>query len=96
MAILEKAGIRVSVSHCPAIKDDPGISFTEMPGLLIVTVEEHSTVNGLGACLSQYYPVAYRFGLSLFPEGYGSRGEILAKYGLTAENIANKIKELRG
>jgi len=33
-------------------------------------------------------------GLPLFPDYYGSRDEILAHYGLTAEAIAQKVKEL--
>ena len=63
----------------------------------VVTVEEHSIIGGLGSAvsevLSESYPVPVvkvgvedKFGQS------GKPDELLAYYGLTAENVVNKVK----
>lgn len=67
---------------------------------LIVTAEEHNIIGGLGGAvaeiLCEQYPVLMRrigtrdtFGES------GESGELMTKYGLTANNIANKVLELK-
>ena len=68
---------------------------------LIVTVEEHNIAGGLGGAvceaLSQNYPckvkmigVQEKFGKS------GTPAALLEKYGLTAEQIAEKVIEAKG
>ena len=68
---------------------------------LIVTVEEHNISGGLGGAvceaLSQNYPckvkmigVQEKFGKS------GTPAALLEKYGLTAEQIAEKVIEAKG
>lgn len=63
---------------------------------LIVTAEEHSIIGGLGSAVaevvSEEYPVkVLRVGVKdTFGES-GKPSELLKKYGLTAEDIANKV-----
>lgn len=64
----------------------------------IVTAEEHSIIGGLGSAVmevvSENYPVpVLRVGVKdVFGES-GKPQELLEKYGLTAKDIANKVKE---
>lgn len=66
---------------------------------LIVTVEEHSTIGGLGSAVAEYKagipnsPGQIMIGL---PDAFGKAGEyqyLLEQYGLTAAGIAQRIKE---
>lgn len=66
---------------------------------LIVTVEEHSTIGGLGSAVAEYKagipgsPSQIMIGL---PDAFGKAGEyqyLLEQYGLTAAGIAQRIKE---
>jgi transketolase len=65
----------------------------------IVTAEEHSIIGGLGSAvaetLAEHYPVPMlRVGLrDVFGES-GKPDELLRKYGLTAEDIANAVQSL--
>lgn len=65
----------------------------------IVTCEEHNVIGGLGSAVAEVlvenYPVPVKmlgvqdkFGKS------GKAGEVMKKYGLTAEGIVNKVKEV--
>ena len=64
---------------------------------LIVTIEEHSVIGGLGGAVAEYKsaltnaPPQLIIGL---PDEFGKVGEhryLLEKYGLTAEHIAQNI-----
>ena len=65
----------------------------------VVTVEEHSVIGGLGSavcdCLSENRPTkVLRIGINdVFGES-GPALELVAKYGLDAESIYSRIKEL--
>jgi transketolase len=65
----------------------------------VVTVEEHSIIGGLGGavceCLSEKFPVPVkRIGIEdVFGES-GPAPALLEKYGLDAEGIYNKIREM--
>ena len=70
---------------------------------IVVTVEEHSTIGGLGGAVAEYKsdkksaPPQIFIGL---PDMYGKAAEyefLLDRYGLTAEKICAKIiQNLRG
>ncbi len=67
----------------------------------VVTAEEHNIMGGLGGAvaevLSERYPVMMRRvgTMDTFGES-GEQAELMVKYGLTANNIANRVLELRG
>lgn len=64
----------------------------------VVTVEEHSVIGGLGSavcdCLSENYPAkVLKIGVNdVFGES-GAAVQLIAKYGLNAEGIYNKVKD---
>lgn len=98
--ILAEDGIEVGVINIHTLKPidkDIIINAAKETGA-IVTAEEHSIIGGLGSAVmevvSENYPVpVLRVGVKdVFGES-GKPQELLEKYGLTAKDIANKVKE---
>ena len=92
---LKKNGINASVINVSTIKpldEEIVLKYAKAAGM-IITVEEHSIIGGLGSavleCLSDKYPVPLkRIGLN---DCFGQSGEpddVLLGYGFTSENIA--------
>jgi len=98
--ILEQQGISTAVVNMHTIKplDISVISNACKSSQLIVTVEEHSVVGGLGGAVAEAkttIPNAPRQLLIGLPDKFGKVGEyeyLLNKYGLTGVQIAEKIK----
>jgi transketolase len=97
---LELSGIRASVLHVHTVKplDAPAVLEAARSARLVVTVEEHSRVGGLGSAVAELLaeagraPRLLRLGLpDAFPEGYGSQDHLLGLAGLTPEGIANAV-----
>ncbi|MBW1598588.1 1-deoxy-D-xylulose-5-phosphate synthase [Streptomyces sp. JJ38] len=69
---------------------------------LVVTLEDNGVVGGVGAAVAQEIEQAgvrvpvRTFGLAQTFFEHGSRGQVLAESGLTAENIAGTVGELLG
>ncbi|MCX8170276.1 MAG: hypothetical protein N3D72_04220, partial [Candidatus Methanomethyliaceae archaeon] len=92
--------VDASVIHVPTIKPldrDAIISAAKSCGI-IICIEEHSTMGGLGGAiaelLSSEYPVPIiRIGVQDSFGESGSYYELLRKFGLTAENIRLVMKE---
>ncbi|KGG80511.1 transketolase [Caloranaerobacter azorensis H53214] len=98
---LEEEGIKVRVINIHTIKPidkDIIIKAAQDTGA-IVTAEEHSIIGGLGSAVSEVlvenYPVVVeRIGIKdTFGES-GNGDELLAKYGLTSENIVEAVKKV--
>ena len=96
---LEKEGINVRVINIHTIKpmdDEILVSAAKETGV-IVTAEEHSIIGGLGSAvsevLSEKYPVpVLKVGvMDTFGES-GKPEELLKVYGLTSNDIINKVK----
>jgi len=97
--ILEKTGIDVQIIHAPVVKplDNDTILEGAKTGL-VVTVENHSIIGGLGSAvcevLSEKNPTpVYRIGIN---DEFGQSGEqraLMEFYGLTAEKLAEKIEK---
>lgn len=96
---LELLGISATVVNMHTIKplDRSVIDFAVQSSKLIVTVEEHSIIGGLGSAVAEYKttlrnaPPQLIIGL---PDLFGKTAEykyLLNKYGLTGEQIASKI-----
>jgi len=97
--ILEDEGIFATVVNMHTIKplDTSVVDRAVISSGLIVTVEEHSVVGGLGGCVAEYKTTLRNAPPQLFlglPDHYGAVGEhryLLEKYGLTASQIAQQI-----
>ena len=97
--LLELDGLSATVVNMHTIKplDTSIIDKAVASSKLIVSVEEHSVIGGLGGTIAEYKttlgnaPPQLILGL---PDKFGKVGEhryLLEKYGLTAKDIANRI-----
>lgn len=100
-SLLAQEGIAAWVCTVPRLKplaSDAILRFSGKTGLL-VTVEEHSIIGGLGSAAAEVmaeHPCGLRLlriGLrDIFPEAVGSRDYLRGEYGLTADRIAGEVK----
>lgn len=100
--ILSGEGIDAQIIHLPVVKPlDNDIILQGAKTGLVVTVENHSIIGGLGSAvcevLSENMPTpVYRIGIN---DEFGQSGEqrqLMDFYGLTAEKLAQKIKSRLG
>jgi transketolase len=102
---LSSAGVESSVLHVHTLKPlDAGQILARARGVrAIITIEEHTLMGGLGSIVAETLMDAgaadgkrfARLGFpDVFTEELGSQGEIMNKYGLSAENLVNKAKQL--
>lgn len=98
--LLEAEGIHAAVINVHTIKPIDAACVTEWAGKCgkVITVEEHSTIGGLGDAVAdvlmgkvacQFHKIGVRdqFGQS------GKAADVLREYGLTADQIAQEIKK---
>jgi transketolase len=98
-------GISVSVLHVPTVKplDVNGILeyAAEIP--VIVTIEEHSVIGGLGSAVAEIIAEANydspkrfkRIGIpDVFPDEYGSQASLMARYSITSKCLISTVKQL--
>lgn len=98
---LKQEGISCSVVDMHTIKplDQELLGELFVSHRLLVTVEEHSTIGGLGSAIAEYkagFPNSPRQIMIGLPDAFGKAGEytyLLEKYGLTANAIAEKIEK---
>lgn len=103
--ILAGNGIAAGVIHVPTIKplDTDAVIRAAEQSSLIVTLEEHTLIGGLGSAIAELYadhgigtPLK-RLGLpDEFPQGYGSQESMLAAYGLEPDAIADAVTKAAG
>ena len=103
--ILRRERINAAILHVPTIKplDRKRIVERAKKVKIIITLEEHSIIGGLGSAVAEVLSeeglsgkAFKRLGLpDKFPEGYGSQKELLEKYELTAKRIAGEVKKLK-
>ena len=99
-ALLEQNGIDAAVINMHTVKplDTDVVDKYSDSAKLIVTVEEHGKIGGLGGAIAEYNATKSETPRQLFiglPDAYGKAGEydyLLDKYGLTAEKISDQIK----
>lgn len=97
--ILESRGVSATVVDMHTIKPlDTSVIDVACAGMkMIVTVEEHGVVGGLGGAVAEYKSTLAHAPKQLFiglPDKFGKVGEykyLLKKYGLTADQIAERI-----
>jgi transketolase len=97
--ILEEKGLSVGVLNMHTIKpiDTEAINQIYTKSKIVITVEEHSIIGGLGSAVAEYIsefknnPPLLRLGL---PDAFGKTGDyryLLDKYNLVGSKIANSI-----
>jgi len=102
---LRAKGIEAAVLHCPTVKplDDAVIRRYAAAAPVIVSVEEHNIIGGLGSAVAEIlaesdFPSPKRFrriGIpDVFPDQYGSQDSLLARYDITAERIITTVEQL--
>ncbi len=102
---LREQGVRVAVVHVPTIKpiDRKAIVAYAMEVPVIVTVEEHSIIGGLGGAVAEIISEANfsspkrfkRIGIpDVFAGQYGSQASLMRGFGITTENVIATIKNL--
>jgi transketolase len=102
---LHAKGIEASVLHCPTVKplDEAVIRQYAGQATVIVTVEEHTIVGGLGSAVAEIiaeagFPTVKKFrriGIpDTFPDKYGSQDSLLARYDITSDRIVATVEAL--
>jgi len=103
--ILHKDGIETSILHMPTIKpiDSEAILDHVSQTKVVVTVEEHTIVGGLGSAVAEIIaetnfgsPKRFlRIGLpDVFPDEYGSQDSLMRRYDITSDNIVTTIMDM--
>ena len=103
--LLRAQGVEAAVLHVPTIKpiDREAILAHAAKVPVIVTVEEHSVIGGLGGAVAEIISEANfsspkrfkRIGIpDVFADRYGSQASLMRGFGITTENIVATIKNL--
>ena len=98
--------IYASVLHVPTIKpfDKEALEKYAKEIPIIITIEEHNLIGGLGSAVAETITEANfsrlkkfkRIGIKdTFAEGYGSQAALLEKYGITVASLVNSIEILK-
>jgi transketolase len=102
---LAATGISAAVLHVPTVKPFDQETFLDLarPAPIIVSVEEHNVIGGLGSAVAEIVAEAgfdtpkrfRRIGIpDVFPDQYGSQASLLKRYDVTAEKIAAVVHQL--
>jgi transketolase len=104
--LLSADGISATVLHMHTLKpfDTEQLLARAAKASAVVTVEEHTLVGGLGSAVAEALMDAGQGGVPFarigFPDVFtaelGSQAEIMAKYGLSAEAVAQRAGQLLG
>jgi transketolase len=103
---LAAKGLEAAILHLPTIKpfDDAAVTAAIDKVPVVVSVEEHSIVGGLGGAVAELIAEAdfgavkrfKRLGLpDCFPEDYGSQASLMNHYGISSERIVTTVVDLR-
>ncbi len=100
---LDKEGIGVSVLHMPTVKplDTEALASFGAEHELIVTLEEHQIIGGLGSAVCEYYASTtpkrvIRLGVNDAFGQSGTMDELLAHYGMDTDTVVHTIKAAVG
>jgi transketolase len=101
-AELEKQGISAGVLHVHTLKplDAAAVLEKAAPVRVILTIEEHTLIGGLGSAVAEIIAEAgfnpakrfKRIGIpDVFPDQYGSQASLMKRYGITASAAAAAV-----
>ena len=102
---LSEMGISASILHVPTIKplDETSILDTAADVRAIVTIEEHTTIGGLGSAVAEIVAEAgfdpgkrfKRIGIpDMFADEYGTQDSLMARFNITAQELVNTVSGL--
>lgn len=102
---LSQKGIQTSVLHLHTVKplDKEAILAKAMTTPVIVTIEEHTVIGGLGSAVAELLAEAdmdqpkrfRRIGIpDVFPDQYGSQASLMERYGITSEKVVETVAKL--
>ncbi len=102
---LHEQGIEAAVLHMPTIKplDEAALLRLAAAIPVVVTVEEHSIIGGLGSAVAELIAEAAfqparrfkRMGIpDVFPDRYGSQAGLMKRYALSADQVAETVTHL--
>lgn len=102
---LSEEGLELAVLHVPTIKplDTDAIVTHAAKVPVIVTIEEHTLIGGLGSAVAEIVAEANfnpakrfkRIGIpDVFPDEYGSQASLMERYCITTENLISTIRSL--
>lgn len=102
---LAAQGIEAAVLHLPTLKplDTAAILSAADPVPVVVTIEEHTLIGGLGSAVAETLMEAglepvkrfKRLGLpDEFPEEYGSQASLMQRYAITKDRIVEVVTKL--
>ena len=105
--LLAGQAISAAVLHCPTLKplDSEAILRLAGPARAVVTVEEHTTIGGLGSAVAEVIAEAdfdtprrfRRIGIpDTFPDEYGSQASLMERYSINVESVAGTVSTLIG
>jgi len=103
---LTATGIDAAVLHFPTVKpldvETLAAAVERVP--VVVTVEEHSVIGGLGSAVAECLAEADLLGgrafrrvgfPDVFPSGYGDQAGMMRRYGISPDAVSSLVKELR-
>jgi len=103
LEILKEEGIEISILHVPTIKPLDEDFLIEMikKVSLVVTIEEHIIIGGLGSAVAEIIAERFSSGKKFarvgfpnrFPEGYGSQLDMMARENVSTKNLVSVIKQ---
>jgi transketolase len=103
---LAGSGLQAAVVHVPTVKPLDAETLTRhcRQSPIVVTVEEHSVIGGLGSAVAELLAEAdlagstrfRRVGIpDVFPDRYGSQASLMQRYDITAEHVCSLVLKLR-
>ncbi|MBF0354362.1 MAG: transketolase [Alphaproteobacteria bacterium] len=101
--LLAQKGIDCALLHLPTVKplDEETIIQFAAKARLVVSIEEHSKIGGLGSALAELFidrdlrlcPLLRLALPDAFVENYGSQDSLLKRFGLQPEGIADQVRK---
>jgi transketolase len=103
---LSHSGVEASVLHLPTVKPLDTRAILEQIARVpvVVTVEEHTIIGGLGGAVAELIAEANfssakcfkRIGLpDVFPDQYGEQAGLMKRYGISADHVVAEVQRLR-
>lgn len=103
--LLAKQRVKAAVIHLPTIKplDLEAIAAAVRKVPVVVSVEEHTIIGGLGGALAEYLAENdllqgrrfKRIGIpDVFPDKYGEQSGLMKRYGIAADSVADTVRTL--